>query len=490
MRRLLYLEVAAVVSFGILASWAQFSVPEPIRAISVEALATGPAQESWSGIFIGDRHVGWSMSKESATTSGGRVSENRTSFALGAQGATQQITMASTAVADAAGQLQEFDFLLESLVSLRAHGVMIPGAIQVEVEQGGSIQKLEIPTPQPPVLSLTAGQIVRGRDLKPGDTFETPYFSLVTMSQSPMTVTVEAPELQPNGKIAHWLRMEAAGVTTRRLVDENGDVLLEEDTTLGLKQVRMTRAEALDVDEGEPPDLVALTKVPLTGFIDPARPFGPLVLRVTGAPETTIPSEGDVQKVSGDVVTLTTPDPSTWPVLPVRGSGDLEATLSLPVGHEEIVAKAAAVVDDAPDRATAARRLNEFVFGYLTKAPTIGIPNGLEVLRSGQGDCNEHTALYVSLARAAGIPSRIAAGLVYSDAMGAAFYYHAWPEVRLGPGESWVAVDPTFGEFPAKATHIKVVTGDLDKQVRILSLLGRLKISVEPALAPDKAPPR
>ena len=58
----MYLEVAAVVSFGILASWAQFSVPEPIRAISVEALATGPAQESWSGIFIGDRHVGWSMS--------------------------------------------------------------------------------------------------------------------------------------------------------------------------------------------------------------------------------------------------------------------------------------------------------------------------------------------------------------------------------------------------------------------------------------------
>ena len=54
----------------------------------------------------------------------------------------------------------------------------------------------------------------------------------------------------------------------------------------------------------------------------------------------------------------------------------------------------------------------------------------------GAGDCNEHTVLFVALARALGLPARTAVGLVYLDG---SFYYHAWPEVWLG---EWVAVDP------------------------------------------------
>ena len=78
--------------------------------------------------------------------------------------------------------------------------------------------------------------------------------------------------------------------------------------------------------------------------------------------------------------------------------------------------------------------------------------------------------------RAAGIPARIAAGVVYSDRVTAtgAFYYHAWPEVRLGGPTDWVPVDPTFGQFPADATHVKLVEGDLDRQVEIMAVMGRL----------------
>ena len=106
----------------------------------------------------------------------------------------------------------------------------------------------------------------------------------------------------------------------------------------------------------------------------------------------------------------------------------------------------------------------------------MGVPNGLSVLRSGQGDCNEHTALFVSLARAAGIPARIAAGVVYSDRVGdrGAFYYHAWPEVFLGGPTGWVPVDPTFGQVPADASHIKLAEGDLDRQVEIMGVMGKL----------------
>lgn len=477
-RRLFLVEFLAVAAFVGVAVWAQVSAPVRLQPIAVAALATGPGQEAWSGIFLQDRHVGWSVTEESPTADGGRVFENRASFSLGAQGATQTVRLAGTAVVGADGVLREFDFALDTLVSLRAHGEVRPGLVHVELDQAGSIQTIDVPVDAPPTLSLTATQIVRGRELNPGDRFEEPYFDIITMQPSTMTLVVEAPEALPDGTVGHWLRMEAPGLTTRRLVDESGTILREEDSALGIKQVRMTREEALAVDEGAPPDLVLATKVPLVGFVDPARPFGPLRLAVTGAGAEGVPAEAGLQHVEGEVVTLSTADPSTWPVLPVRGTGDTEPTLSLPADNPELVDKAAQVVGDAPDRATAARRIHDFVHGYLTKAPTIGIPNGLEVLHSGQGDCNEHTALYVSLARAAGIPSRIAAGLVYTRELGPAFYYHAWPEVRLGPGESWVAVDPTLDQFPAHATHLKFVTGDLDKQMRILSLIGRLKISV------------
>ena len=63
-------------------------------------------------------------------------------------------------------------------------------------------------------------------------------------------------------------------------------------------------------------------------------------------------------------------------------------------------------------------------------------------------------------------------GLVY---LNGAFFCHAWPEVWLG---EWVAVDPTFGQTPADAAHIRFVIGGLAQQVEIVRLIGRLDIEV------------
>jgi hypothetical protein len=94
------------------------------------------------------------------------------------------------------------------------------------------------------------------------------------------------------------------------------------------------------------------------------------------------------------------------------------------------------------------------------------------VLEAKRGDCNEHTVLFVALARAGGLPARTAAGLVYVDGR---FYYHAWPEVYL---DGWVAVDPTFGQFPADAAHLRFTIGGLARQVDLIQLIGRLQLTV------------
>ena len=75
------------------------------------------------------------------------------------------------------------------------------------------------------------------------------------------------------------------------------------------------------------------------------------------------------------------------------------------------------------------------------------------------------------MARAAGLPARIAVGLVY---LRGAFYYHAWPEVYLAESPQrglWLPVDPTLNQFPADATHIRLVRGGLDRQATILPLI-------------------
>jgi transglutaminase-like putative cysteine protease len=130
------------------------------------------------------------------------------------------------------------------------------------------------------------------------------------------------------------------------------------------------------------------------------------------------------------------------------------------------------IVGDERDPRRAAELINRWVHDSLAKRVSFGVPNALRVLAARSGDCNEHTQLFVALARSAGIPARIASGLAYVDRK---FYYHAWPEVLL---EDWVAVDPTFGQFPADAAHLRFVIGGLAQQAELLRLIGNLKIEV------------
>jgi transglutaminase-like putative cysteine protease len=143
-----------------------------------------------------------------------------------------------------------------------------------------------------------------------------------------------------------------------------------------------------------------------------------------------------------------------------------------------IRAEAEQAVRDAVGDRDRAERLTRYVNGLLDKKPTVSLPSAREVLRTKVGDCNEHTALFVAMARSIGIPARIAVGLVF---MHGAFYYHAWPEVYITEGSGlglWLPVDPTLNQFPADATHLRLVRGGLDRQAAILPLIGRLKMTL------------
>lgn len=68
------------------------------------------------------------------------------------------------------------------------------------------------------------------------------------------------------------------------------------------------------------------------------------------------------------------------------------------------------------------------------------------VLTRGSGSCSEYAFLYISMCRAAGIPSRYAGSVVVrgEDAC-FDFVYHRWVEIYL-PNYGWIPVDPSRGD--------------------------------------------
>ncbi len=189
--------------------------------------------------------------------------------------------------------------------------------------------------------------------------------------------------------------------------------------------------------------------------------------------------EGERQSLSGDTLQIVRERAEVMKAayrLPASPEGRFRAELAaeplLQSTDPGVVALGKRIAGAETDPRIVAERLNRWVHDSLRKRITIGVPNALQVLRTRSGDCNEHTQLYIALARSLGLPARAAAGLALVRGK---FYYHAWPEVYLG---NWVAVDPTFGQFPADAAHLRFIIGGLTRQADLLRLIGRLEIEV------------
>ena len=151
---------------------------------------------------------------------------------------------------------------------------------------------------------------------------------------------------------------------------------------------------------------------------------------------------------------------------------ELQPTLLIQSDSPLLQEQAATIVGEEHDALRAATLISSWVYQNLDKRPTLSVPNALTVYTQRAGDCNEHSVLFAALARAAGIPTRITSGLLYTKGR---FFYHAWNEVDVG---EWVAVDPLLNQVPADPTHIRLVVGELDRQVQLVQIIGRLDIRV------------
>lgn len=120
-----------------------------------------------------------------------------------------------------------------------------------------------------------------------------------------------------------------------------------------------------------------------------------------------------------------------------------------------------------------ANRIRDWVHSVMTPDYTIGVPRScVDVMKRRRGVCRDYATLFASLARSAGIPTRLVGGIVYDRNR---FFYHAWAECWVG---QWVAFDPTRPAEYVDATHVKFAHGDVTDMYGIVGVVGRLKIRV------------
>jgi len=177
------------------------------------------------------------------------------------------------------------------------------------------------------------------------------------------------------------------------------------------------------------------------------------------------------QHLKGDTLIIQTVGPKPFKEIPDSIKKFTKPTPFIPSDDPRIKKKAEEIVGDKKGW-EAVMELIDWVYENIKKTPTFSIPDAIDVLETGEGDCGEHAVLFCAFARSLGIPAKVDAGLAY---VGGEFYYHAWNSVWLG---RWVAVDPTFGQYIADASHIKLEEGDYSEQAKIMKVVGRLKIEV------------
>lgn len=141
--------------------------------------------------------------------------------------------------------------------------------------------------------------------------------------------------------------------------------------------------------------------------------------------------------------------------------------------HPRIKKLALEITKDKTTNLEKAQAIMNWVYNNLKKRPTVSVPNAIEVLDMGYGDCNEHSILYTALARAVGIPTDIIVGLIYQDGR---YFYHAWTASYING--NWIWIDPVFGQFPANIGHLMLQRGSIDKQAEIMGIVGKLNIKV------------
>lgn len=419
---------------------------------------------------------------------------------------TRRVQARTTVVTSRALHLRHFDIDVQSdSAPFHAEGrvvgdSLVAYALSTSPDAAADSQHLRIDGPilLPTLVPLV---VALGEDPKVGASYVLPVFDVRGKGAQDARVSVSAETtfvvndssvldsttgrwrgLQPD-TLRAWRLRAPDEADTGAWIDDQGRVV--ETTRMGLQLVRRPYAVAYENwrmatadDSGGAPESEIQQSTMLAAHVQAGLPLVHLQVRLRDLDLAPFALNGGDQTLRGDTLTIQRTDfpqlrkPHFGRLLPqdvrraVRPEQHVQSTA------QEIQVLARRLHGRERNPVVVARHINEWLHDSLRLRVTSGTPDALHTLHMRAGDCNDYTQLYLAIARAMGLPARAAAGLVYVKGR---FYYAAWPEVYLG---GWVPVDPTLGQFPADASHLRFTTGSLGVVMQLMSRLGTLHIDV------------
>jgi Transglutaminase-like superfamily len=464
--------------------WKQETPGKQAPSAGAAVADAGSSQDTWMSLYMHDSKIGYSHDRWEPTQTGFRFKESSL-LRVTVLDQPQTVQTAVEGEVDGHEALRRFSFSLRSGVGdMHVRGTKVEGALDLQIDTGSDQRREKLPVAGEIYLPSVARHLLGHAKVQRGTRVDVDVFDPSAMATHPLNLLVEAREPVPGGDdglLAWRVRETFRGIHTNVWLDDAGRVLREEGP-MGLVAVRQTAKQAMSSGwkEGAAFDLMAAIAVPVDRRIPFPRQCRRLELSLSGLGGLR-PLDDARQSFRRGHLSIVREDDAAMSsyVLPYEGDrwrGELAPTPFLQVDDPRIRGKAREVLGAETDARQVAEKLRRWVYGFLEKKPTVSIPNAVQVLNMGQGDCNEHAVLFAALARAAGLPAKVVAGAVYVDGV---FLYHAWNEVWLG--KSWVSVDPTFDQMPVDATHMKFVEGGPEAHADLLPIIGRLSVAVDAA---------
>jgi len=133
--------------------------------------------------------------------------------------------------------------------------------------------------------------------------------------------------------------------------------------------------------------------------------------------------------------------------------------------NPELSSLSSKIVEGSSDLWEATCRLSDWVAENIDGSVHGG--SALETFERGNGACGSQSLLLAALCRAAGIPSRVVWGCLYTPEYGGSFGHHGWSEVYMGEA-GWIPIDVTIHETDyVDSGHIRL--GILKTKVTVIN---------------------
>jgi hypothetical protein len=453
--------------------------PAPPRA-----LADLSWRELWTGVVFRGRKVGFArIAMRPARHPGLWEIETESALRFRLLGTDKRVNLRAHDVVRDDLTLERFryDYRMDGS-DLRVEGERVGGELVVRALGAAAPVERRLPmsTPAVPASALALLPVANG--LHVGEAAQAVVFVGEAQQLAPATQRVLAYERSALFQGAAFrVSTTLLGLETETWIDADGRPLLE--TALhgalisALEEPAAARAYLVEASLAKDEALIEFSLLPSAPVAD-ARRAAALTVELEGVPQALDVPASAGQRCARDGTRLACRiDRRAAHASPAAPELEryLQPTLAAPSNERRFIELAASIAGDAPSAEARIARLIAWIDDNIAKE-AVDAFSAADVLRERRAECQGHAYLFAALARALGLPTRVVNGVVYSPEHGG-FLYHTWNEVWMA-GAGWRAVDATFGQPVADATHVALAVGESAAALAPLAaMVGRARIA-------------